>query len=135
MAADVYPAAQSASFAVRTIRPALKWAAHRGHLSPALANLHSPAPVRRRRRVLDRYELAALLPILRAGANAHPAALRFAALTGHADVYGLHWRQIDLSTGTLTYRTKLRACGEINASIWLLIWCDGVVPLAMEFVA
>jgi integrase len=106
MAADAYPAAQSAAFAVRTIRPALKWAAHRGHLSPALANLHSPAPVRRRRRVLDRDELAALLPFLRAGTDAHAAARRFAALTGRADVSGLHWRQIDLSAGTLTYRTK-----------------------------
>jgi hypothetical protein len=29
------------------------------------------------------------------------AARRFAALTGHADVSGLRWRQIDVSTGTL----------------------------------
>jgi integrase len=106
MAADAYPAAQSAAFAVRTVRPALKWAAQRGHLSPALANLLSPAPVRRRRRVLDRDELASLLPILRSGAEAHAAARRFAALTGHVEVSGLHWRQIDLSTGTLVYRTK-----------------------------
>ena len=106
MAADTYPAAQSAAFAVRTIRPALKWAAHRGHLSPALANLHSPAPVRRRRRVLDRDELAMLLPVLRAGTDAHVAARRFAALTGHTDASGLHWRQIDLAAGTLTYRVK-----------------------------
>ena len=56
--------------------------------------------------MLDRDELAALLPILRAGTDAHAAARRFAALTGHADVSGLHWRQIDLSAGTLTYRTK-----------------------------
>jgi integrase len=106
MAADAYPAAQSAAFAVRTIRPALKWAAHRGHLSPALANLRSPAPVRRRRRVLDRDELTALLPVLRAGTDAHAAARRFAALTGLADASGLHWRQIDFAAGTLTYRAK-----------------------------
>ena len=30
---------------------------------------------------------------------------------------------------------RLRTCGEISASRWLLIWCDGVVPLAVEFVA
>ena len=29
----------------------------------------------------------------------------------------------------------LRACGEIIASRRLLVWCDGVVPLAMELVA
>ncbi len=106
MAADAYPAAQSAAFAVRTIRPALKWAAQRGHLSPMLANLHSPAPVRRRHRVLGRDELATLLPILRAGTDTHAAARRFTALTGLADVSGLHWRQIDLSTGALLHRTK-----------------------------
>src|SRR6202043_3215077 len=84
----------------------VEMAAHRGHLSPTLANLHSPAPVRRRRRVLDRDELAALLPVLRTGIDAYAAARRFAALTGHVDVSGLHWRQIDLSAGTLMYRTK-----------------------------
>lgn len=71
-----------------------------------LANLHTPAPVRRRRRLLERDELAALLPVLRAGMDAYAAALRFAALTGRTEVSGLHWRQIDFSTGTLTYRNK-----------------------------
>ena len=114
MAADAYPAAQSAAFAVRTIRPALKWAAHRGHLSATFANLHSPAPVRRRRRVLNRDELAALLPILRAGTEAHAAARRFAAITGHAEVLGLHWRQIDFSTGTLIHRTKPAGIASVH---------------------
>jgi len=115
MAADAYPAAQSAAFAVRTLRPALKWAAHRGHLSPALATLRSPAPVRRRRRVLDRDELAALLPVLRAGTDAYATARRFAALTGHVDASGLHWRQIDLTAGTLTYRTKQVGIVSVHA--------------------
>ena len=106
MAADGYPAAQSAAFAVRTIRPALKWAAQRGYLSAALADLHSPAPVRRRRRVLEGEEMASLLPLLRAATDAHAAARRFTALTGLDDVLGLHWRQIDLSTGILTHHTR-----------------------------
>jgi Arm DNA-binding domain len=37
MIADAYPASQSAAFAVRTIRPALKWAAQRKHVTAALA--------------------------------------------------------------------------------------------------
>ncbi len=30
---------------------------------------------------------------------------------------------------------SLRTCREITASRWLLAWRDGVVPLAVEFVA
>jgi integrase len=106
--------AQSAAFAVRTIRPALKWAAQRGHISPALAGLYSPAPVRRRRRVLDGDELAALLPVLRVGKDAYAAARMFTVLTGAADVSRLHWRQIDISAGTLTYRTKPAGRAVVN---------------------
>jgi integrase len=124
-AADAYPAAQSAAFAVRTLRPVLKWAAHRGHLPPALANLHSPAPVRRRRRVLDRDELAALLPILRAGTDAYAAARGFVALTGHADVSALHWRQIDLSNGTMRCRSRQAD----NASVHTVPLPDAAIDL------
>jgi integrase len=106
MVADDYPAAPSASFAVRTLRLVLKWAAQRGIADSKLADLRAPEPVKRRKRVLTERELAALLPVLRAGADAYTAGRRFVALTGHADVSGLHWRQIDLTAGTLTYRTK-----------------------------
>jgi hypothetical protein len=63
MAVDAYSATQSAAFAVRTIRPALKWAAQRKHVSAALADLQAPAAVKARRRILSRDELAALLPV------------------------------------------------------------------------
>jgi integrase len=142
MAADAYRATQSAAFAVRTLRPVLKWAARRGHVPSALANLHSPVPVRRRRRVLDRDELAALLPILRAGTDAYAAARRFIALTGHRDVPRLHWRQIDLSSGTMKCRTRLADSASVHtvslsdAAIALLLGLpsgapgDAVFPLA-----
>lgn len=106
MAADDYAAAASASFAVRTLRPVLKWAAQRGIADPTLAGIRCPEPVKRRKRVLSETELAAILPVLSAGADAHSAACRFAALTGHAHVWGLRWHQIDLASGTLTTRAK-----------------------------
>jgi hypothetical protein len=62
MAADTYPAQQSAGFAVRTIRPALKWAAQRRYLSATLAELQPPAGVKARKRVLSPEELGRLLP-------------------------------------------------------------------------
>jgi len=106
MAAEGYPAAPSASFAVRTLRPVLKWAARLGLADPKLSDIRAPEAVKRRKRVLTEAELAALLPVLRAGADAHAAAQRFVALTGHADLSALHWRQIDMDAGTLTHHTK-----------------------------
>jgi integrase len=50
--------------------------------------------------------------VLRSGADADAVAHRFSALTGHADVSALHWRQIDLAAGTLIHRTK--AAGKIT---------------------
>jgi hypothetical protein len=64
--ADAYKAQASASYAVRHLRPVLKWAAQRGYTSAATAVIHPPAIVQRRQRVLSRDELAALLPVLAA---------------------------------------------------------------------
>jgi integrase len=58
--------------------------------------------------------LAALLPVLRTSTDAYAAARRFAALTRHANVSGLHWRQIDLSAGTLINRTKLAGSVSVH---------------------
>lgn len=104
MAADAYPATQSGAFAVRTIRPALKWAAQRGQVAAALAELRTPATVKRRRRVLNRDELATLLPILRQSAKPHALATRFMLLTlarlGEAG--SARWRDVDITRGTWT---------------------------------
>lgn len=103
MAADAYPAVQSAAFAVRTIRPALKWAAQRGHVAAELAGLRTPATVKRRRRVLGREELGALLPLLRSG-KPHANAIRFVlmTLTRLGESGSARWRDIDLARGTWT---------------------------------
>jgi len=104
LAADAYPSQASASHAVRTIRPALKWAAHRGYLADDIARIHPPAPVKRRDRVLSRTELAALLPVLRASRQAHAAALRFMLLTlaRRQEAAMARWRHVDLTAGTWT---------------------------------
>lgn len=106
MAAEAYPAAPSASFAVRTLRPALKFAGRIGLADPKLADIRAPEPVKRRKRVLTELELAALLPVLRARTDAYAAACAFAALTGHTALSRLHWRHVDDTARTITYTTK-----------------------------
>jgi integrase len=109
MTADAYPAVQSAAFAVRTIRPALKWAVQRRHVPASLAELEVPATVNKRTRVLSRDELAALLPALRACAKPHAALIRLLllTLTRLNEAAGARWRDVDLDAGTWTiHETK-----------------------------
>jgi integrase len=102
--ADRFHARQSASFAVRTLRPVLHWAAKRGYCPPALAEFEQPAAVRQRHRVLAREELAALLPVLGDGPEAHGACLRFILLTAArlGEASTARWRDIDWQSGTWT---------------------------------
>lgn len=107
-AVDAYPSAKSAAFAVRSIRPALKWAAHPGRgLVPAeLAQITPPAEgaVERRRRVLSRDELAAILPALRASDRPHAKAMLFMLLTlaRREEVATARWGHVDLEARTWT---------------------------------
>ncbi len=103
-AANSYAAAQSAAFAVRTLRPVLRWAAQRGHVSAELARLHSPAKVKRRQRVLSRDELTAILPVLRAARGAHAAVHRLLllTLTRLGEASSARWRDIDFKAGIWT---------------------------------
>lgn len=104
LAADAYRAKASAAFAVRTLRPVLKWAAPRGFVSDGLADIHRRDPQRRRRRVLDRTELAALLPVLGTLQRPHAVALRFMLLTlaRREEVCCARWQDVDLTTGLWT---------------------------------
>ena len=81
MQADGWAAVQSAAAAVRYLRPVLKWAAQRGYVARDLAQLALPATVGRRKRVLSRDELAAVLTVLRASSRPYAPALRFMLLT------------------------------------------------------
>ena len=104
MLADGYKAQHAGGAAVRYVRPILKWGATRGYLAPEVAAIHLPAPVRRRKRVLTRDELAALLPALRASSRPYAAALRFMllTLTRRQETALARWRDVDLEARTWT---------------------------------
>jgi integrase len=106
LAADTYPFPKSASFAVRVIRPALKWGSGPGrqYVSPDLALISPPLPVKARTRVLDRDELAVLLPHLRSSTTPHAAALRFMLLTlvRRGEVETAKWGDVNLIERTWT---------------------------------
>jgi integrase len=124
--ADAYPAQQSAAFAVRTIRPALKWAAQRRYVSPMLAELQQPVGVKARKRVLSSDELGRLLPVLRASGKPHAAMLRFLLLTLARlnEAVGASWREIDLKGAAWTIPAERTKNGEPH-----------VVPLSTQAVA
>jgi integrase len=106
LAADKYSFPKSAAFAVRTLRPALKWAAQPGrkYVAAELTELSSPATVERRTRVLARAEMAALLPVLRASNRPYAAALRFMllTLTRRQEAAQATWCDVDWQANTLT---------------------------------
>ena len=102
--ADGYASQSSAAYAVRSLRPALKWAARRGYLGEDVASIQPPAPVKRRRRFLTRDELAAILPALRASDRPYAAAmhLMLLTLTRRQEAASARWRDIDMQMGTWT---------------------------------
>ncbi len=106
MAADGYPSAMSAAFAVRTIRPALRWAAApgRGYVPADLASVRPPVGATRRKRVLAREELATILPVLRASTRPYAAAMLFMLMTlaRREEVGRARWRDVSLTGATWT---------------------------------
>jgi integrase len=101
LTADRWPSRQSASAAVRYLRPILKWAAHAGrqYVARDLALITPPATPRRRQRVLSPEELAKLLPVLHASASAYAAAAQFMLLTvcRRDEACDARWRDIDFA--------------------------------------
>jgi integrase len=104
MTADNWPSAQSAAAAVRYVRPVLKWGAQRQYAPAGLAGLVPPTTVGRRKRILSRDELAAVLPALRASDRPYAAAMRFLLLTlsRREEAGGARWRDIDIEDATWT---------------------------------
>jgi integrase len=104
IAADKYAFPKSAAFAVRTIRPALKWAAQPGrkYVPAELANLSTPATVERRRRVLAPEELKRLLPTLSLSGRPYAAAMRFMllTLTRRQEAAMARWRDVNMEART-----------------------------------
>ena len=104
MLADGYKAQHSAGAAVRYVRPILRWGATRGYVATEVATIHLPAPVKRRKRILTRDELAALLPVLRASSRPYAAALRFMllTLTRRQETALARWRDVNMEARTWT---------------------------------
>lgn len=104
LAADTWPSRQSASAAVRYLRPALKWAASpgRAYVPPEMGALKPPATPGRRDRVLSRDELARVLPVLRGSDRPYAACMLFILLTlaRREEAAATRWRDIDLDAGT-----------------------------------
>ena len=104
LTAHSHKAEYAAALAVRCLRPVLKWAAGLDFAPVQLAEIHPPATVQRRKRVLSRDELAALLPVLRASDRPYGAAMRFMLLTlgRREEVGSALWRHVDMTAQTWT---------------------------------
>jgi integrase len=102
--ASEHEAAYSAALAVRCLRPIVKWAADHGYAPAGLADIKPPATVGRRKRVLSRDELVALLPALRASRRPYGAALllMLLTLTRRQETAMARWRHINLAARTWT---------------------------------
>lgn len=121
--ANQYPAQQSAAFAVRTIRPVLKWLADRERAPAGLAALKAPAAVVKRQRALSRDELARIIPALRASTTAHAALMQFLLLTMARlnEAGGATWESIDVKAKKWTIPATVAKNGK-----------EHVVPLSRQ---
>jgi integrase len=104
LTADSHGARMSAALAVRCLRPVIKWAAKRGYAPAGLSDLHQPATVQRRERVLSRDELALLLPALDASSRPYAAAMRLMlwTLARREEVGSATWGDVGLEAGVWT---------------------------------
>ena len=106
MTADAHEAETSASLAVRCLRPILRWASvsSRRFVPAGFSDIHPPATVQRRERVLTADELRLLIPTLTASDRPYAAAMRFMLLTlaRREEVGAACWRCVDLNAGTWT---------------------------------
>lgn len=104
--ADAWESSQSAAAAIRYIRPILKWASvpGRGYVARDLADLTPPATITRRDRVLNRDELARLLPTLIQSNGVYALCMRFLLLTlaRRSEASKARWSDVDLEVQTWT---------------------------------
>ena len=119
MLADGYSAKHAAGAAVRYVRPVLKWGTTRGYIGSEVAALHLPVPVKRRRRILTREEIAAVLPVLRTSGRPHSAAMRFMllTLTRRQETALARWRDVNMEarSWTIPERTSQSSCRSPSA--------------------
>jgi integrase len=109
-AQDRYENASTLSFASRSLRPALKWAAKRGLINEECTKIEAKN-LGSRSRYLSKAELKPLITELKASDKAHCKALLFMLLTmtRKKEVTAATWQEIDLKEGIWTIpgdRTK-----------------------------
>jgi integrase len=108
IAADIWKSKVSASFVLRSIRPALRWGAKRNYVRQDVSDISaSSVPVRER--VLSKDELKSILRSLDKSGSMYAKVTRFIMWTvsrrGEAET--ARWRDVDLDTGIWTIpRTK-----------------------------
>ncbi len=103
-AADNYPSSNSGAFAVRTLRPVLKWAinAEIDGLKADLALITQPDRAKPRHRVLSADELRRVLTALTASSRPHAKCMRLILLTlaRREEAAGARWGDINLDAKT-----------------------------------
>ena len=117
LTADDWRSANTASSAVRSLRPCLKWGEKRGFTRSGLADLEQVAPTRRRDRVVSPAEIASIWPHLRAS---HGNVIKWLLLTGCRlnEAAAMTWGEIDGNRWTIPAR---RAKNAIERTIPLSI--------------
>jgi integrase len=100
LTADGWRSAATASLAIRTLRPCLKWAEKRRLVREGVANLEQPARAQKRERVVTADELKAVLPHLQ---GPQGAVIKWLLWTGCRlnEAAGMKW-------------------GEINGDLWTI---------------
>ena len=106
MSADAHRAEYAAALGVRCLRPVLRWGSvpARGFAPAGLVDIHPPATVQRRERVLTADELRSLLPTLATSPLPYAAAMRFMlwTLARREEVSSARWHDVDFETGVWT---------------------------------
>lgn len=97
---DEWRSANTASSAVRSLRPCLKWGEKRGFTRSGLADLEQVAPTSRRDRVVLPSEIASIWPHLR---GAHGDVIKWLLLTGCRlnEAAGMVWDELDRDRWTI----------------------------------
>jgi integrase len=111
--ADNWKSKQTAGAAVRSLRPAIKWLAQRGHCDKHVADIAQPATSRRRARYLSSNELRQLLATLestqRYRTYANCCRLMLMVGTRLGETCHARWFQVDLEAGLWTvHRAKTK---------------------------
>lgn len=103
IAADIWHSKTSASFAVRCLRPILKWGTKRDYVSKDMLDITATTIVARDR-VLSTAEITRVLTVLSASKSMFAKAMKFILWTvcRRSEAEMARWKDIDLKTGVWT---------------------------------